>query len=177
MKISPLDEYGLRCMVQLARTGPDGALTIPELAEREGLSEAYVAKVMGLLKGAGLVHAARGRAGGYRLAAPPSEIAVAGVMSALGGPTWESVGCDRFNGAHEVCVHSAGCSIRSLWAALDAVIDQLLGNVTLADLLGGERLTGDRLRAMQERGLKPAGVTCAPRWPLRTVQSTETQEV
>ncbi len=177
MKISPLDEYGLRCMVQLAREGPDGSLTIPELAQREGLSAAYIAKLLGLLKQAGLVQAVRGRTGGYSLSGPPSGIAVASVMHALGGPTWESVGCERFNGVHEVCVHNTGCSIRSLWAALDAVIDQLLGNVTLADMLGGERLTGDRLRALQERGLSPAGVTCAPRWPLRPQHQTETQEV
>lgn len=177
MKITPLDEYGLRCMLQLARVGPDGSMTIPDLAQREGLSTAYVAKLLGLLKGASLVQAARGRTGGYSLASPASEIAVASIMRALGGPTWESVGCERFNGVHETCIHSTQCSIRSLWAALDAVIDELLGNVTLADLVGGERLTGDRLRALKERGLKPAGVTCAPRWPLRPVPQIETQEV
>ena len=132
-------------MLQLARAGQDGSLTIPEIAEREGLSVPYVGKLMGLLRQAGLAVSVRGRTGGYRLSQTPTEISVARVIHSLGGPTWETGACDRFNGLHQVCVHNAGCSVRSLWGALDSVVEQLLGSVTLADLLTGERFTVARL--------------------------------
>lgn len=151
MKISSLDEYGLRCMLQLARLGPDGSTTIPEIAEREGLTVAYVGKLMGLLRQAGMVQSARGRQGGYRLARPASEIAVADLLRSLGGTTWERGGCDRFHGVHEVCVHNSSCTILSLWGALDQVVEQLLGNVTLGDLVSGERFTAERLCALEAR--------------------------
>jgi Rrf2 family protein len=177
MKISSLDEYGLRCIVQLARVQPGGSLTIAELAGLEGLSPAYVGKLMATLKQTGLLESVRGRAGGYRLAAPPSEISVGRVLRTIGGPTWDAGACERFSGVFAQCVHTSGCSIRSLWGALDTVIDQLLGNVTLADLLANERWTADRLRAMQERRLHPATVASAPPWTEPAPQQAETQEV
>jgi DNA-binding IscR family transcriptional regulator len=43
MKISAQEEYGLRCLVQLA-TLPEGeSLTLPQIAEREGISTAMPA--------------------------------------------------------------------------------------------------------------------------------------
>lgn len=146
MKISALDEYGLRCVLQLARSGTDGSLTLGEIAEREGMTVAYVGKLLGILRQAGLVQSVRGRAGGYRLAEPPENLSVARVIHALGGPTWQTSGCDKFNGNHDVCVHTFDCSIRALWGAVDSVVEQILVNVTLADLLSPEHLSAERLR-------------------------------
>jgi DNA-binding IscR family transcriptional regulator len=39
----------------------------------------------------------------------------------------------------QLCTHSVECSIRSLWQSVQHVVDQMLGKVTLCDLLGGER--------------------------------------
>ena len=38
MKISAQEEYGLRCLVQLANLQPGESLTLPQIAEREGIS-------------------------------------------------------------------------------------------------------------------------------------------
>jgi len=148
MKISALDEYGLRCVLQLARSGADGSLTLAEIAEKEGMTVAYVAKLLGILRQAGLVQSVRGRAGGYRLAEAPENISVSRVIHALGGPTWQTSGCDKFNGNHDVCVHSFDCSIRSLWGAVDSVVEQILVNVTLTDLLRPEHVSAEKLRLL-----------------------------
>ena len=74
MKISAQEEYGLRCLVQLA-TLPDGdSLTLPQIADREGISTANAGKLMWLLNKAGFVHSTRGTKGGYCLARPAGEV-------------------------------------------------------------------------------------------------------
>ena len=69
MKITAQEEYGLRCLLRLARAGDGRSLTIPEIAADEGLSVPYVAKLLAVLRQAGLIESVRGRSGGYRLAA------------------------------------------------------------------------------------------------------------
>jgi len=46
MKLSSQEEYGLRCLLQLARAGEGASLTIAEMSEREGISAPNVAKIM-----------------------------------------------------------------------------------------------------------------------------------
>ena len=68
MRLSKTEEYGLRCLVQLARIGPAGQLGIRELAAIEGLSRENTARHLRLLRNAGLVDSKIGRRGGYTLA-------------------------------------------------------------------------------------------------------------
>lgn len=138
MKITAQEEYGLRCALQLAREGRDGSRTIPEIAEAEGLSTAYVAKLLNLLRQADIVRSVRGRSGGYSIAMPASEVSVARVLQALGSVPWDRGSCSRFAGGLEACVHASGCTVRSLWGALDGMVADLLQSVSLADLLDGK---------------------------------------
>ena len=73
MKITAQEEYGLRCLLRLAQS-ESGSLTLPEVAAAEGLSVAYVAKLMAVLRHAGILDSVRGRSGGYTLARPADEI-------------------------------------------------------------------------------------------------------
>ena len=45
MKLSSQEEYGLRCLLQLARQ-PDRSLAIPEIGLAEGISAHNVAKLL-----------------------------------------------------------------------------------------------------------------------------------
>src|SRR5262245_56680853 len=137
MRFTAQEEYGLRCLLQIARA-PGGALTIPEVAEREALTPAYVAKLMRVLREAGLVEATRGQKGGYRLARPPEQILIGKALAALGGRLYSRDFCERYTGTQHLCVHSVDCSIRSLWTALDAVIERALSGMTLKDMLCSE---------------------------------------
>jgi len=84
MRVSKAEEYGIRLVASLAASG--GQLTTRELAEREGLPEATVSKVVLRLRRAGLVEASRGRRGGYTLARPPAEITLLEVIETIEGP-------------------------------------------------------------------------------------------
>ncbi|MDX2270204.1 MAG: Rrf2 family transcriptional regulator [Bryobacter sp.] len=148
MKLSAQEEYGLRCLLQMAIRGDEASLSIPEISRAEGLSVPNVAKLMRLLRLAGFVRSVRGQAGGYSLARPANQIQVSSVLEALGGKLFGPRFCDRHSGLELVCVHDTDCSMRSVWVALQTMFEKLLAGITLSDLLQKEQqmkiLLGER---------------------------------
>jgi Rrf2 family protein len=135
MKFSSQEEYGLRCLVQLARRGADASMTIAEISEAEGLSQAYVAKLLRILRLSGFVESVRGQEGGYTLVKRPDSIPLSEVLAALGGRFYKPGFCDHYTGTETVCTHTFSCSIRPLWHRVQKAIDSVLDRTTLADLL------------------------------------------
>jgi Rrf2 family transcriptional regulator, iron-sulfur cluster assembly transcription factor len=138
MKISALEEYGIRCMLLLARCEPGDTLTLPEFQEKEGLSIPYAAKLLMILKKAGLVKASRGRKGGYALARAADDIQLKEIIDALGEPAFSSSHCGRHTGQFDACVHQNDCQVRVIWKSFDSFISQLLSGITLADAAAGK---------------------------------------
>jgi Rrf2 family protein len=165
MKISSQEEYGLRCVLQLARADADDgrSLTIPEIAAAEGLSAPYVAKILAVLRQEGLIESVRGRAGGYRLAAPAAEIKLGAVLMALGEPLFDQTDyCQKHAGTETagICVHMGGCTLRALWGTLEHWMRSTLDQISLADLMQGEGQITELLRArLAEAVLEPAAVS------------------
>jgi len=146
MKITSAEEYGLRCVLQLARQGEVSGLTIPELARLEGLSEPYVAKLMRTLRKTGLVVADRGHHGGHRLARRPSDVALGEILSHLDDRLYHPGFCREHAGNEELCVHMRECSIRSVWREVQSAVNGVLNAITLEDLLMRERDLNGKLR-------------------------------
>jgi Rrf2 family transcriptional regulator, iron-sulfur cluster assembly transcription factor len=142
MKISSQEEYGLRCLLRLAEAEEKGQpVTIPEVAASEGLSPPYVAKLLAVLRQAGIIESVRGCTGGYRLAAPAADLALGKVLMALGEPLFEEPAyCERHKGseADGACVHLGSCNLRAVWHTLETWMRRALDQITLADLLRGE---------------------------------------
>lgn len=138
MKLSAQEEYGLRCLLHLARIPNGESLTIPEISKAEGLSVPNVAKLMRLLRMGGMVQSERGQAGGYMLARPAGEIRVSEVLDLLGGQFFSARFCERHAGRQNVCSHSVDCSLRVLWNTVQQVLHDVLGKTTLRDLLCSE---------------------------------------
>ena len=70
---------------------------------------------------------------------PADEINVGEVLAALGGRLYEPSFCDSHTGMERLCTHMPDCSIRSVWRMLQHAVDQVLGKITLKDLLVSER--------------------------------------
>ena len=145
MKITSQEEYGLRCLLQLARVPQGQVMSVRDIAVKEGLSGAYVEKLLRILSRAGLVHSVRGLKGGYGLNRPASSTTLGEVVRALG--TVESTNhiCQQFTGNQDVCVHFSDCGIRSAWSGLTASITAFLDQTTLESLLGHEYAVSERL--------------------------------
>jgi Rrf2 family protein len=139
MKLTSQEEYGLRCLLRLAREGEGGSLTIPKISQKEGISNFYVAKLMRILRRGGLVKSVRGQAGGYALARPADKVIVGEALAILGGRLYDPGFCEEHAGSETSCANSVDCSVRSLWRAVQQVIDQVLSRTTLKDLLSNEQ--------------------------------------
>ncbi len=146
MKLTAQEEYGLRCVLQVARAAPTDSITIAEIAERESLTFAYVAKLMRLLREAGLVNSIRGKSGGYRLAKPAAELRVSQVIDGLGEHLYDGCKCGRYVGQSDECVHTDDCAIRALWSGADRLLFAFLASWTLADLIRPERSMARRIK-------------------------------
>ena len=137
MKITALEEYGLRCMVLLATLKEGESITLPEISQREGLSVPYAAKLLNLLRKAGLVTAERGRNGGYVLATAPSEIPIRAVFDAMGEPLFNASHCSKFSGDLDSCIHTGDCSVRDIWSTLSKFISTYFEQISLEELASG----------------------------------------
>lgn len=154
MKLSAQEEYGVRCLLQVARHGQ--SVTIPEIAEAEGVSPHNVARYLGALRKGGIVDSVRGQHGGYTLARRPAEIRLSDVLSALGGPLYDTSFCEHFTGAGDTCQHTAvDCSIRGLWVQVQDAVDDVLSRTSLQNLLDA----GDNMHAAHTSGTTSAAGT------------------
>ena len=142
MKISAKDEYGLRILLRIARTGGDDGLSIAKLSEAEGISEPYVAKITRMLRLAGFVQSTRGKKGGYVLSKEPKDIIISEILHAIDGKLFDAEFCESHSGEVSFCTNSVDCSLRSLWRLVQTTLDQVLANVTLADLMDEGQSSG-----------------------------------
>ena len=149
MKISAHEEYGLRCLVQLAHAQvSELSLTLNQIAEREGLSVANAAKLMGILVKAGLVQSQRGAMGGYTLARPASEIRLNEVIRVLDEDTVDRF-CQTHTGVLDTCIHTSDCGIRPVIVGLHEIVQSALSEITLAQLIGTEATVDAALHQIQ----------------------------
>lgn len=166
MQITAQEEYGLRCIVQVARQQRDAQVTIGAIAEAEGLSKQYVAKLLHRLHRAGLITSCRGLHGGYRLARLAHQISIAEIMDAMGGLVQtrrrRKAFCETYVGKRPQCVHLSNCSVRPMWLVLMRHITEILHTLTLHDLLNEETLATQKIEQyfgrLGEQSLERAAV-------------------
>ena len=148
MKISAQEEYGLRCLVQLATLGPGDSLTLPQIAEREGISTANAGKLMWLLNKAGFVQSTRGTKGGYLLARPAADIRLSEIIRVLDHDAVNKH-CGSYTGVLDTCVHNGDCGIRPVLVGLHEIVENALSQITLAQLVGKERSVDEMFHSIQ----------------------------
>src|SRR5262249_2880634 len=118
--------------------GPQGStLLVRDIAEREGLSVAYVEKILWTLSRSGIVESVRGPKGGYRLTRPCAEISIGEVMRTLGGIPSEEEICAQFTGNQDICVHHDDCGLKPVWTSITDFVNSVFDKVPLSALLSG----------------------------------------
>jgi len=156
MQLLSSEEYGLRCLLRVAAASDLRPVSISQIAEAEGLSPEYTAKLMRELRLGALVESVRGAEGGYRLARAADAITVWSALQVLGGEFFPDSFCECHPGQRSRCVRSSDCSIRALWRKLKAALHQTLDGITLADLLRDETAMGTWLDPIQLLPISPA---------------------
>lgn len=148
VKVSAQEEYGLRCLVQLAHLREGESLTLSQIARSEGISVANAGKLLWILNKAGLVLSTRGTKGGYQLARPASEIRLSEVIKVLDADE-VTEHCKSYTGVMDVCVHTSDCGIRPVILGLHEIVQNALSEVTLAQLVGTEANVDATLHQIQ----------------------------
>jgi Rrf2 family protein len=77
-------EYGIHCLLFLV-SNDERPLSSRELAELQGISPSFLAKIFPKLEKAGIVTASEGVRGGYRLARDPDAISFLDIVDAIEG--------------------------------------------------------------------------------------------
>ncbi len=136
MRVPMKVDYGVRALVELALHYGEGPVQTAEIAYRQGIPEAYLDQLMTTLSKFGFVHSRRGPQGGHRLACDPVDIDLGMVMKTLDGG---SSPLDCLTNPLD-CVFSDSCAQQEVWKAVDEAIQNVLSDISLADLARRQRL-------------------------------------
>ena len=139
MRITTWAEYSLIISMHLAKRARagQGPVAARDLAEVERLPADYVEQILLRLRRAGLVESVRGAHGGYFMSKDPATMTMLEILAASDRPTFE-MNCETHPIDRDRCQPGAGCTIRPVWYAIQRTVDELLGRVSLADLLDKE---------------------------------------
>ncbi len=132
MKLTTKGRYAVTAMLDLALRFNQGAVTLSDIANRQGISLSYLEQLFARLRRNGLVESVRGPGGGYNLARDPGQIPVADIIVAIN----ENIDATRCGGEKN-CVGDDPCLTHQLWEDLSKQIYGFLSGITLGDLVNG----------------------------------------
>ena len=130
MKLTTKGRYAVTAMLDLALHGTEGPVALAEISERQELSLSCLEQLFAKLRKNNLVKSTRGPGGGYRVARPLSQVAVAQIIFAVD----ESVDATSCAGRQDCLTHGR-CLTHDLWESLSEQIEEFLRNVSLQDLI------------------------------------------
>ena len=99
-------------MFDLALHYGEGAVSLRDVARRQGISEKYLWHLIPPLKNTGLITATRGAHGGYVLAKPPHLISLKEILETVEG----SMSLVECTDQPSLCNRSGSCVAREIWA-------------------------------------------------------------
>ena len=130
MRLTTKGRYAVTAVLDLALHGDAGPVALADIAKRQRISQPYLEQLFAKLKRRGLVVAARGPGGGYRLGTTLEALSVSDIISAVG----EGIDATRCGGSGD-CLDGEVCLTHELWADLSRQIDLFLKRVTFASLV------------------------------------------
>ena len=133
MRINARVDYAVRAVVELAAAAPE-SMTADAIATAQGIPSRFLQAILTDLQHARLVTSQRGREGGYRLALPPAEVAIARVLRVEQGFLAEVHG----QRPEDVEYPGAAAPLAQVWVAAREAYRRVLENVTLADVVAGK---------------------------------------
>jgi FeS assembly SUF system regulator len=148
LKITRLSDYAVAVLGQLANS-VECVQTAKGLAEKTGLPQPAVSKILKSLARSKLVASHRGVQGGYRLARDASHVSVADVIEAVEGPVALT---DCGGESLPACEFTGQCSVQANWLRINQVVRRALANISVEDMM----LPPNRERLIQlRRSAKP----------------------
>ena len=132
MRLSARADYALRAAVELA-AAEGGHVTAEQLARSQHIPGKFLEAILTQLRRAGLVRSQRGPEGGFWLAKPAADIALADIIRAIDG---QLVGV-RGERPENIGYIGVAEPLQSVWIALRANERAILEEVTLEHIATG----------------------------------------
>ena len=132
MKISTRGRYAVRILLDIAMHQGNGYVAMKDIARRQQISKKYGDQIGMQLSQAGLLLAARGRQGGYRLIPEAGNVTVLQVLRIMEG-SLAPVQCLKTSPV--LCERCSFCMTLSMWEGLNRVMTDYLGGITLQSLI------------------------------------------
>ena len=129
----------MRVMLDLAVHNTGECVKVKEIATRQGLSEKYLEQIIAILNKAGYLISVRGAQGGYRLAQDPKEYTVGMILRLTEGSLAPVACLDR---ATDECDRCDTCETLEVWAQVYRAVNNVVDNVTIADLVEKHKAGG-----------------------------------
>jgi len=129
MKLQKASSFALYAVLELA-ANPTSQLSGTEIADKYGISAHHLAKVLRDLGRAGIVDAARGVGGGYRLAVNPKRLTLFDVIQ-----IFEPVGPESASKDDPELATDAGCALRMVLDELDDHALATFRSITISTML------------------------------------------
>lgn len=130
MRLTVFTDYSLRVLLVLA-SRTEALVTIADITEAFGISQAHLMKVTQALGKTGWVDTVRGRNGGMRLAADPRKLSLGEVVRRLEAD-FALVEC---LGEDNHCVLTGGCGLEAALKQATEVFLRELDRYSIADLV------------------------------------------
>ncbi len=153
MRLSTKGRYAVTAMLDLALHDGQGAVTLQDISQCQGISLSYLEQLFARLRREGLVRGTRGPGGGYRLALPAEQITMARIIRAVDEKV-DATAC----GGVEDCQDGERCLTHDLWCELSRQIHDFLDGITLASFTARPRV-----REVAERQDSALGRVLPPR--------------
>ena len=133
MKLTTKGRYAVMAMADLALFKGKGPISLTDISIRQNISLAYLEQIFIKLKQENLVKSVRGAKGGYVLDAPPEEIKISNIISAVDEEI-KTLNCKKES--KKGCNNkSSKCITHNLWDQLDQHINSFFEKVKLQDLI------------------------------------------
>ncbi len=129
MRLALQTDYALRTLMYLAAT--EERATVDRVANRYGISQAHVAKVVNQLGRLGYIRSVRGVGGGIELARRPEQITIGAVILAFEG----NLHLLECIGAEGVCAIESFCKLKKVLARAEQLQLEYLNGITLRDVV------------------------------------------
>lgn len=130
MRLTTKGRFAVTAMIDLALRGEDGPVALASISERQKISLSYLEQLFGKLRRYKLVDSVRGPGGGYCIARPLAQVAVADIIRAV-DEQLDATQC----GGREDCLDDHRCMTHELWSTLNDKMYEYLSSVSLADLV------------------------------------------
>jgi len=130
MRISAKADYAMRAVLELA-AAERPPLKRDEIAGAQKIPVKFLETILGELKHAGIVASQRGAEGGYALARPREEVALADVLRVIEGP----LASVRDQRPESLSYAGSAETLPEVWVALRSSMRAVLERVTLADVV------------------------------------------